>query len=299
MAMRRVTTITWLRGIALAFAVFAAAGAPAFANNTGLGFNNANLAGSCALSFASVDQTSTTAALGLLTFDGAGGLTGTLAANDTSGPSDFKDFTAIGAGTYSVFVDGTGTASFTINGKSKTFDFVIDSYNNAGAFQLYGIDTRANKPGYLKCHTQNAVTAPTALSLIAAPYGILMAEDAGGGISIVAVGRIGFTAVSVNGSVTTGTVAGDLASNSTGSAGFTDFTSFTNGTYTFDSSTNLGSMTFTIPGQPAASTIPFVAYNTFSTLRGLDSASGAAPTVSKPQDSAGGVAGVAIATIQR
>jgi hypothetical protein len=282
---RKLVSDRWRCGLFLGSALIVATSAPALATTIGLGFNNASLAGSCALSFASIDQSGTSTAVGLLTFDGVGGLTGSLSVNDT-GVGDFKDFTAITGGTYSVSVDGTGSATFTLNGKSKTVDFIIDGYTNAGVFELDGIDTKANKPGYLKCHSQNPVTLPTALSLVAAPYGVLFVEDAGGATSTVAVGRIGFTAVSSSGTVVTGTVSGDLASNTSGAPGFTDFQSFTNGTYTFDTSTATGSMTFTIPGRSAPSTLPFVAYTTFSKLRGLDGTTG-------------GVSGVIVATIQR
>ena len=133
-----------LAGIAIAAM---ALGAPCAA----AGFSTANVRGGYAFSSTRFGTcTDLEHSVGLFTFDGKGGIKGSLtdygtASNGSGGPA-VHQFAV--SGTYSVNANGTGTMKFHLNIPSSQLDFVIDNLNSSAvAREIDFVDT-----GTLKGH---------------------------------------------------------------------------------------------------------------------------------------------------
>ncbi|MGO9451675.1 MAG: hypothetical protein ACLQDV_11635 [Candidatus Binataceae bacterium] len=227
-------------------------------------FSNASLNGTCGLSVVALNGSGTSnVVVGVLTFDGSGNLSGQVSAADNSGDA-FTPFTAISGGSYSVNNDGTGNATFSIGGGANNISFAIDDSNS----EIRGIDQKSGKASYFRCRMQTAVSAISGTSNLSGTYAFLFAEDAGTSSVTTMGSSVAAGIIALDGA---GHLSGNAAFNTTSASSFQPFSTFTGGTYTFNPTALTGSMTFTPQGGPTF-TFPFTVSDSFSQLRGMDSA---------------------------
>src|SRR5208282_1454802 len=254
---RRIALALSLAGFFISL-LFSPSGAAAVA------FSNASLNGTCGLSDVSLSGSGTNnAVIGVLTFDGSGDLSGEVSSADNSGDA-FTPFTAISGGSYSVNADGTATATFSIGGGAINLSFAIDQSNS----EIRGIDSKTGKAAYFRCRMQTAVSASSGTSNLSGTYAFLFAEDAGTSSVTTMGSSVAAGIITLDGA---DHLSGNAAFNSTSASSFQAFSTFSGGTYMFNPTTHIGSMTFTPQGGPTF-TFPFTVSDSFSQLRGIDSA---------------------------
>lgn len=157
-----------LVGVLFVLSLFAARSAQA--DNT---FTNASLKGT----YAYVNNTENIASLGLIIFDGEGGVTATIKVNlpcssPASGcPRNIVPATA-NSGTYKVNSDGTGIATIEFNTGTITYDFVISKTTEKEGILLATRVFAAGQTGGLA----GQLTAPTWI-LRSAEDGTSVARD--------------------------------------------------------------------------------------------------------------------------
>lgn len=121
-------------------------------------FSNATVNGTCSLSFVETGSDGgTNAAVGVLTFDGAGNVvpSGSQVANNGT-DQGFSDFSNIQSGSYSVNADGTGTLNLVFSGPSDgdSLDIVVDQVSNGFAQEIRFMSTKTGKASMGVCRFQ-------------------------------------------------------------------------------------------------------------------------------------------------
>lgn len=200
-----------LSAIASALFISSCGSSSSLAKPNNQGYSNSNLSGTYVFSSSGVDATNVAflAAVGTVTADGNGNITGGMIdinGFSLSGPIS----TAITSGTYSVSSDGRGKATIQFSGGPATFDFVLTS--SAGGL-VTEFDGNGTGSGTLDLQTAGSLTGA---------YSFGLAGATASGAPLAAVGTFEISASHAQGQSTNGLI--DINSNGTapgGAAGLT------------------------------------------------------------------------------
>jgi hypothetical protein len=216
-------------------------------------FGNVSLSGGCGLNFVSTDSSNSTI-LGVLDFNGAGGLSGNIITNSTAS-SAAPSFTAINSGgTYRVFSDGTMQADFSTGGGllPPVLGTPVTTYSFTGAitfptggepdFELRLLNRASGTAGTGVCRAQLGPGPSFTDSSITGTCGLNFALVNSSGVVAAATGLMTFDG--------SGGLQGDMAFNTTSSSGPPVFNAFSSGANYAVSSDGTANLNFSIGSQP-------------------------------------------------